>query len=210
MLMSRRRMLETGFASCSVLAPAVPPAQAAGFGVPIAQAAGFGVPPAQAAGFGVPPAQAAGLGSERLREAVRPLPAIAFYDRDGGEVTLSHFLGQGLVLNLWATWCPPCVAEMPALDRLAQSLGGERIAVLPLSSDRGGAVVVEAFYRRVGLTSLGIWLDPRGAAARMLGARALPTTIIIDRAGQERARLEGEAAWDQPVFIAAIRRIVGP
>lgn len=155
-------------------------------------------------------ARAAGAGIDRLREASRPLPAFTFQDADGVEKSMADFVGQGVVINLWATWCPPCVAEMPALERLARQLAAEAIAVLPLSSDRGGRAVVEAFYQRIGLTGLGIWLDPRGAAARGLGVRGLPTTIIADRSGQERARLEGDAAWDTAPFVAAIRRLVGP
>ena len=159
---------------------------------------------------GVQAARAAGVGIERLREAARPLPAFTFQNAEGAEKGIADFTGQGLVINLWATWCPPCVAEMPALDRLARMLAAERIAVLALSSDRGGRAVVEAFYQRVGLSVLGIWLDPRGAAARAMGVRALPTTLIVDRQGQVRARLEGDAAWDTPPFVAAIRRLVGP
>jgi hypothetical protein len=68
---------------------------------------------------------------------------------------------------------------------------------------------VRAFYQRTGLRTLRIWLDPRGAAARALGARGLPTTVIVDRAGRERARLEGDAAWDAPEFVTAIRRLAG-
>jgi thiol-disulfide isomerase/thioredoxin len=142
------------------------------------------------------------------------LPDIASHakfalDADGKEMGLPAFAGQGLVINLWATWCPPCVAEMPALDRLQAMVRAERIAVLALSSDRGGRAQVEPFYQRLGLKELAIWLDPRGAAARALGARGLPTTVIIDRAGREVARLEGEAAWDAPELVAAVRRLVG-
>ena len=157
------------------------------------------------------PAQAAtAAGPERLREGSRPAPAIAFTDGEGHERTLADFAGRGLVINLWATWCPPCVAEMPALDRLAALVAGERIEVLPLSSDRGGRAQVEPFYQRTGIRTLGIWLDPRGAAARGLGVRGLPTTVIVDRAGMERARLEGDAAWDAPEMLAALRRLIGP
>lgn len=152
----------------------------------------------------------AAAGPERLRENTQPLPAFTFQDAAGQEMTVADFAGQGLVVNLWATWCPPCVAEMPALAKMAAALAGDRIAVLPLSSDRGGKSVVDAFYQRVGLTGLGVWLDPRGAAARALGARGLPTTVIVDRTGQERARLEGDAAWDRADMIAAVRRLVGP
>ena len=153
----------------------------------------------------------AAKGFEKLREAAppAPAPAITFTDADGKEMGLAAFAGQGLVVNLWATWCPPCVAEMPALDRLQAMLRAERITVLALSSDRGGRAQVEPFYQRLGLKELAIWLDPRGAARRALGAKGLPTTVIIDREGREVARLEGEAAWDAPGLVAAVRRLVG-
>ncbi|BDG75011.1 thiol-disulfide isomerase [Roseomonas fluvialis] len=161
------------------------------------------------AGLPARPAMAAPHGLNRLREGVAAMPELSFTNAEGRPHTLADFAGRGLVINLWATWCPPCVAEMPALDRLAATLERENIQVLPLSSDRGGREVVQAFYDRTRLQSLRIWLDPRGAAARALGARGLPTTVIVDRAGQERARLEGDAAWDAPEFVAAIRRLVG-
>lgn len=153
------------------------------------------------------PAIAAPHGFQRLRENAAALPDFSFTDAEGRAHTVADFAGRGIVINLWATWCPPCVAEMPALDRLAAAMARENLAVLPLSSDRGGAPVVQAFYERIRLATLRVWLDPRGAAARALGARGLPTTVIVDRAGRERARLEGDAAWDAPEFIAAIRRL---
>ena len=114
-----------------------------------------------------------------------------------------------MVLNLWATWCPPCVAEMPALDRLQGAVMSDGIAVLPLSSDRGGNAQVQSFYAARGITRLGVWLDPRGAAGRALGVRGLPTTVLIDPRGRERARLEGAAEWDAPEMVDAIRRLIG-
>jgi len=156
------------------------------------------------------PAQASATGIERLREESRPAPAVQFTDAEGKPHSFTDFAGQGLVVNLWATWCPPCVAEMPALDRLSAMLAPEGVKVLALSSDRGGREVVEAFYQRLNLQHLDIWLDPRGAAARGIGARGLPTTLIIDRDGMERARLAGEAEWDAPPLVAAVRRLVAP
>ena len=153
------------------------------------------------------PAMAAPHGMNRLREREAALPDFAFTDASGRQHTPRDFAGRGMVINLWATWCPPCVREMPALDALAAALRPDGIAVLPLSSDRGGLPVVQAFYQRTGLRHLGVWLDPGGAAGRALGARGLPTTVIVDRGGRERARLEGDAAWDAPDFIAAIRRL---
>jgi len=157
----------------------------------------------------LPARQAAAVGG--LVEATRPLPAdLVFTDAEGTAKRIADFAGRGLVINLWATWCAPCVAEMPALDRTQASLAADGILVLPLSSDRGGRGQVEPFYRDRGLQHLRIWLDPRGAAARLLGARGLPTTVIVDREGVERARLEGAAEWDTPAMLAAIRRLVGP
>jgi len=136
-----------------------------------------------------------------------PPAAQGFTDADGKDVTLAAFLGKGVVLNLWATWCTPCVAEMPALDHLAGLLAGDGIVVLPLSSDRGGAKVVRNFYDSHNIAHLGIWLDKFGQAARGWGARGLPTSIIIDRQGNERGRLEGGIAWDTDAAMATIRKL---
>ena len=144
-----------------------------------------------------------------MESVPKPLPEIAFTDGEGAARTLAAFAGQGVVLNLWATWCPPCVAEMAALDRLQALVAKDAIAVLPLSSDRGGKAQVVPFYAARGLRHLGVWLDPRGAAGRALGARGLPTTVVIDRRGLELARLEGAAEWDAPEMVATLRRLLG-
>ncbi len=152
-----------------------------------------------------------GLSKLRVHDAPRPLPdGVAFTDAEGRETRFDAFRGRALVVNFWATWCPPCVAEMPSLDRLHAMLAAEGVEVLALSSDRGGRAQVEPFYARTGIRHLGIWLDPRGAAGRALGIRGLPTTVVLDRAGREAARLEGEAAWDHPDVAEAIRRLAGP
>lgn len=153
--------------------------------------------------------RAAPLGKLERHATPLRLPEAGFTDAEGATRTLADFHGQGIVLNLWATWCPPCVAEMPSLDRLARTLGQKDIVVLPLSSDRGGAPVVRAFYERLQLTELRIWLDPRGTATRTLGARGLPTTLLIGKDGMERARLEGEADWSSPAMVAQVRQILG-
>lgn len=149
-------------------------------------------------------------GLSKLRETPegRPLPdGLTFTDAEGTRTDFTAFRGKGLVVNFWATWCPPCVAEMPALDRLHALVARDGIEVLALSNDRGGRAQVEPFYQRTGIRNLGIWLDPRGATGRALEIRVLPTTLIIDRRGLEVGRLLGEAAWDQPPVIAAIRRL---
>ena len=150
-----------------------------------------------------------GIGGLKPTEPPAPLPAAELVDATGATHGLAEFAGKGLVINLWATWCVPCVAELPALAGLAGRVRDSGILVLPLSSDRGGAPVVERFYRTHGIDGLPVWLDPKGAAARAWGARGIPTTILVDRQGRERGRMEGPVAWASDAAVAAIRGLVG-
>jgi thiol-disulfide isomerase/thioredoxin len=135
-------------------------------------------------------------------------PDIVFVSEDGKEHHLAEFRGHGMVINLWATWCVPCVAEMPALAALSKALAPDDIAVLPLSSDRGGAAVVQSFYRGHGISGLPVLLDPKGAAAHAWHARGIPTSFIIDKQGRERARLEGSVDWSTAAAAARVRKLV--
>jgi thiol-disulfide isomerase/thioredoxin len=137
------------------------------------------------------------------------LPDVAFLDAGGTEHHLSEFRGRGMVVNLWATWCAPCVAEMPSLVTLAKTLAPQDIAVMPLSSDRGGAPVVQAWFNEHGITALPVLLDPKGALARAWQARGIPTTVIVNRQGLGCARLEGSAQWDSPAAARTIRELIG-
>jgi thiol-disulfide isomerase/thioredoxin len=137
-------------------------------------------------------------------------PAATFTNAEGAPHTLADFAGSGLVVNLWATWCAPCVAEMPALQGLAEAVAKDGILVLPLSADFGGAPAVRKFYAAHQITALKIWLDPKGAVGQVWGVRGLPTTLIIDRHGREQGRMEGAVDWTNPATLAAIRRLVGP
>jgi thiol-disulfide isomerase/thioredoxin len=165
---------------------------------------------------------AAGLDARKPRAAVlhdlgaeltptdppAPAPDIAFVAADGSEHHLQDFIGHGMVINLWATWCVPCVEEMPSLAALSKTLARDDIAVLPLSSDRGGARAVEAFFQQHDISGLPILLDPKGAAARAWHARGIPTSVIIDKRGREVARLEGSADWSTSVAAAIVRKLV--
>lgn len=161
------------------------------------------------AGPGVP-AIKVGTIADLKRTDPPAIPAAAgFQEADGTPRTLADYAGRGLVVNLWATWCVPCVAEMPELQELAHKVAAEGILVLPLSSDRGGAEVVRRFYAAHRIEGLPVLLDPRGEAGRAWGARGLPTTIVIDRQGRERGRVEGAIDWASAATIAELRRLVG-
>ncbi len=141
-----------------------------------------------------------------LLDPPRPLPELRFVDGEGRPLTLADFRGKVILLNLWATWCIPCIAEMPTLDRLQDKLGGPDFQVIVLSIDIGGLAVVEKFYRALRLDSLGIYVDKSARARVALGVAGIPTTLLIDRQGREIGRLAGPAEWDSPEAIKAIRR----
>jgi thiol-disulfide isomerase/thioredoxin len=145
-------------------------------------------------------------GLEKLNPPEDP-PDTVFVTQDGTSHRLAEFKGRGMVVNMWATWCIPCVAEMPSLEALSKALAPQDIAVLPLSSDRGGADTVAAWYQAHRITALPVLLDPKGAMARAFNARGIPTTVIINVAGQVTARLEGAADWASPAAQALIRKL---
>jgi thiol-disulfide isomerase/thioredoxin len=135
-------------------------------------------------------------------------PDGVFIDTAGNEHTIASFLGHGMVINFWATWCQPCIAEMPSLVALSRALAPHDIAVLPLSSDRGGAKVVSDWFAAHEVSGLPVLLDPHGALMRAWGGQGIPTTHIVSRDGKERGRIEGAADWSSDATIALIRRLV--
>ncbi len=139
--------------------------------------------------------------------APRALGPLRFSDEAGRELSLASFFGRVVLLNVWATWCPPCREEMPTLDRLQATLGGPMFEVVTVSIDSGGLSVVQAFFRQIGVKHLHPYLDAFHEAGD-LGAMGIPLTLLIDREGREAARRVGPATWDDPSVMATIRRFV--
>lgn len=132
-------------------------------------------------------------------QAGLPAPDAPFRDPEGEPVKLADFSGRPVLLNLWATWCAPCIAEMPTLDALAEREAG-RISVITVSQDSGSdeepaAAKVDAFFDRMKFKQLGAFLDEDSAIMTQLGVSVLPTTILYDSAGKEVWRMTGELDW---------------
>jgi thiol-disulfide isomerase/thioredoxin len=143
-----------------------------------------------------------------LNEPPKPLPDIRFQDAAAKPVDLAGFRGKVVLLNLWATWCIPCRAEMPTLDRLQAKLGGADFVVVALSIDRKGTTAVESFYREIGIAHLGKYIDSGAEATGHLGILGLPTTLLIDREGRELGRLLGPSAWDSPEMVTFLQGVI--
>jgi thiol-disulfide isomerase/thioredoxin len=120
-------------------------------------------------------------------------PAAAFRGPDDAAVTLADFRGRPLLINLWATWCAPCVAEMPTLDALAGD-SGESMTVIAVAQDLQGAAVVDPWFQKAGLKSLQPYLDPKNGLLDAYNA-ALPTSIYYDADGREIWRIVGAIDW---------------
>lgn len=143
-------------------------------------------------------------------EAPVAVPDTAFAREDGAAATLADYAGRGVVLNFWATWCAPCVREMPALDRARALLAARGVEVLAVSNDRGGAEIVRAFYAENAVVHLPALTDSNLALARRFGVRGLPTTAFIDAGGRVLGHVEGAAEWDREPIPTALRQCLGP
>lgn len=138
----------------------------------------------------------------------RPAPITTFRDGEGRDVSLLDFGGQVVLLNLWATWCAPCLKEMPSLDRLQAALGGDRFRVVAVSVDRRGAEAVRPYFEKLGIRNLTMYLDPKGEVAASLGLQVLPSTIVIGPHGTMLGKLIGTAEWDAPEAQALLRHYI--
>lgn len=147
-------------------------------------------PQASASAAG-PQSQAGVLDRSRKGSA---LPDFTLTDQAGKSATLASFKGKPLLINLWATWCAPCVVELPALDKLAADRAGN-LKVLTVSQDMSGTEKVAAFLAEKGGRHLEPWLDPQNDLAFHYQVGTLPTTIYYDAQGREVWRYVGGHDW---------------
>ncbi len=135
------------------------------------------------------------------REEAEEFP---FFDEGGKPLRLADFRGRTVLVNLWATWCPPCVAEMPALDALQGRLGGESFQVVAVSLDRGGAAAARRWLDRAELTNLAVY---NTSSVNFQGA-LLPTSILIDARGRVAWQGTGAKEWDAPALTAVVEGVI--
>ena len=122
-------------------------------------------------------------------------PDVAFAAPDGARVTIAAFKGKPVLVNLWATWCGPCVAEMPTLDALAARQTG-RLQVLTVSQDMQGRSIVEGWWAKQNFKTLQPYLDDKNNLGFAYKTEMLPTTVLYDKNGKEIWRVIGGMNWD--------------
>ena len=130
----------------------------------------------------------------------QPAPLAGFKDPDGGDISLKDFRGTPVLVNLWASWCAPCVKELPTLDKLAAAhRDGGQLGVIAVSQDSGPQPSVEAFLAKLKVEDLGAYHDPKMGLSGALGPDVvLPTSILYDAQGREVWRYVGDLDWTSP------------
>lgn len=143
----------------------------------------------------------------------RPAPEFRFKGPDGADATLSDLRGRVLLVNLWATWCAPCKAEMPALDRLQEALAGPDFSVVAINVDTRNLEKPAEWLKQTGIQRLAFYADPGGrvlpAIQRDTGSTGLPTTMLIDAHGCTLGVMKGPAEWSGPDGLGLIRAALG-
>jgi thiol-disulfide isomerase/thioredoxin len=133
------------------------------------------------------------------------IPAASFLDAKGERLSLATFHGDYVLLNLWATWCAPCVRELPALAKLQHDV--PTLTIVAVSEGRESAAETARFLKSHGAGSLRVYVDPDHAFLAALGAFGLPLSVLMDRNGMEQAKAVGPAEWDDPEAIAYMRTL---
>ena len=144
-----------------------------------------------------------------LASTPNDLSAVAFQTNDGKPTTIADFKGRTILLNLWATWCVPCRAEMPALDRLQSTLGSDKFEVVPVDIDTTRLDRPRSFLHDIGATHVKFYADHSADILQTLHGKGLPTSVLIGPDGCEIGTMDGPAPWDSPDAKALVTRAAG-
>ncbi len=138
----------------------------------------------------------------QVLETPPPQPTRSFEDINAHKVSLKDFRGKVILLNIWASWCVPCVKELPSLDQFAAQYNSDNFAVIAVSMDRS-PIEANVFYQTAKIKTLGLYHDPSFGVSADVGASGIPISIFYDKSGQEILRISGEVDW-QSAEVSAL------
>lgn len=151
------------------------------------------------------PAQAAPVAIKAA--AAKPLPALSYTDAKGSKQAVDASKAKLTVLHFWATWCVPCIKELPELDAFAKAYAG-RVQVLPLALDGADISRITMFYKQHKISTLTANYDADNAALMAVKGSVLPLSVFIDPKGQEIARASGAVEWDGADTLAFVEKAI--
>ena len=134
-------------------------------------------------------------------EKVRPIPSIVFQDSLGNKINLEDFFGNLIIINFWATWCKPCEEEMPSLDRLYQNENFKNLLIFPVNIENPNFERTKKFFLNLNIKKLQIFYDTELNFVKHLKLRGVPTTVFINKKGEEFARLVGSTNFVDKDFM---------
>ncbi|MCF6274570.1 MAG: TlpA family protein disulfide reductase [Robiginitomaculum sp.] len=148
-----------------------------------------------------------GLKKLQVLETPPAQPIMTFKTADGQDISLSDFHGQTVLLNISATWCVPCVAEIPSLDELQAQRGNADFTVVTISMDRH-IDDAKVFFKKANISTLNLYIDPTYSISSKVGVQAIPISIFYDQNGQEIVRIPGEVDWQSAETTALLDAIL--
>ena len=136
-----------------------------------------------------------------VHKKVKKYDGLTFLDHNNEQINLDEFQGKLILLNFWASWCAPCKKEMPSLDRLQSNDILNNIKIFPINVGRDTTEKAERFFKELKIQNLDIYFDSPNTLAKEFSLRGIPTTILINKKGEEFARILGSIDFDEKKFI---------
>ncbi|MCF6220728.1 MAG: TlpA family protein disulfide reductase [Robiginitomaculum sp.] len=148
-----------------------------------------------------------GLKKLQILEVPPAQPKMTFKTANGTDISLADFHGQTILLNIWATWCAPCVAEIPSLDKLQAQRGSASFTVVTISMDRH-IDDAKAFFEKANINNLQLYIDPTYSISSKIGVQGIPISVFYNPSGQEIARIPGDVDWQSAETTALLDAIL--
>lgn len=135
-----------------------------------------------------------------------PMPSVRLFTQDGEEIDLKKYKGKVLILNLWASWCMPCIQEIPALSKIQKQLNGSNVVIMGVNLESNTNQVLR-FLKKKQYEGFQTWLDPSGTISSALPITGIPTSLVLNANGEISAVIPGYVPWDDPEVLSFLKKL---